>query len=335
MSVLLEVKNLRTQFRTDAGLVKAVDGISYHVDEDEIVGLVGESGCGKSVSQLSVLQLIPTPPGKIVDGEVIFEGKDLLKFKADGAAMRSARGGKIAMIFQEPMTSLNPVLTISQQLTEMLVLHLKMEIKEARERAIELLRLVGIPDAKRRIDDYPHQFSGGMRQRVMIAMALSCNPKILIADEPTTALDVTTQAQLLELMKDMVERFHASLVIVTHNLGVVARYAHRIYVMYAGRIVEAGNTKDIFAHPRHPYTIGLLRCVPRLDEERGRKLVPIVGMPPNLINMPPTCAFLPRCPYNIERCWQEPWPPLTTVHDKHYVSCYVDVQEKNSEPSNK
>jgi len=335
MSVLLEVKNLKTNFKIDAGIVKAVDGVSYYVDEDEIVGLVGESGCGKSVSQLSVLQLIPTPPGRIVDGEVIFEGKDLLKFKADDAEMRSVRGGKIALIFQEPMTSLNPVLTVSRQLTEMLELHLKMGGKEARERAIELLKLVGIPGAGSRIDDYPHQFSGGMRQRVMIAMALSCNPRILIADEPTTALDVTTQAQLLELMKDMVEHFHASLVIVTHNLGVVARYAHRIYVMYAGRIVEAGTTKDIFSHPRHPYTIGLLKCVPRLDDDLGRKLVPIAGMPPNLINMPPTCAFLPRCPYKVKRCQQEPWPALTPVHDKHYVSCYVDVQEKNSESSNK
>jgi len=328
MAELLRVENLKTQFHTDSGLVKAVDGISYHIDELEIIGLVGESGCGKSVSQLSVMQLI-NAPGKIVGGEVIFEGRDLLKLKAHGPEMRSVRGAKIAMIFQEPMTSLNPVLTINQQLTEMLELHLGMSSKEARERVIELLGMVGIPSAKSRVDDYPHQFSGGMRQRVMIAMALSCNPEILIADEPTTALDVTTQAQLLELMRDMVEQFKASLVIVTHNLGVVARYAQRIYIMYAGRIVEEGTTKDIFGNPRHPYTIGLLKCIPRLDEEEGRKLVPIEGLPPNLINMPPTCAFLPRCSYNIERCSQEPWPPLKHLHDQHYISCYADTEEKN------
>jgi len=328
MAELLRVENLKTQFHTDSGLVKAVDGISYHIDELEIIGLVGESGCGKSVSQLSVMQLI-NAPGKIVGGEVIFEGRDLLKLKAHGPEMRSVRGAKIAMIFQEPMTSLNPVLTINQQLTEMLELHLGMSSKEARERVIELLGMVGIPSAKSRVDDYPHQFSGGMRQRVMIAMALSCNPEILIADEPTTALDVTTQAQLLELMRDMVEQFKASLVIVTHNLGVVARYAQRIYIMYAGRIVEEGTTKDIFGNPRHPYTIGLLKCIPRLDEEEGRKLVPIKGLPPNLINMPPTCAFLPRCSYNIERCSQEPWPPLKHLHDQHYISCYADTEEKN------
>jgi len=328
MSVLLKVENLKTQFKTDAGLVKAVDGISYHVDEQEIVGLVGESGCGKSVSQLSVMQLIPTPPGEVTDGKVIFEGQDLLRFEARGAEMRSVRGAKIAMIFQEPMTSLNPVLTIGRQLTEMLELHLGMDTEAARERAIELLRLVGIPSAESRVDDYPHQFSGGMRQRVMIAIALSCHPKILIADEPTTALDVTTQAQLLELMKDMVEHFRASLVIVTHNLGVIARYAQRIYIMYAGRIVEAGTTKDIFGHPHHPYTIGLLKCIPRLDEEKGKKLVPIVGLPPNLINMPPTCAFLPRCPYRTEKCKREPWPELKLVDGQHHAACYADIREK-------
>jgi len=331
MSHLLEVNNLKTQFFTEAGLVKAVDGISYYVDEQEIIGLVGESGCGKSVSQLSAMQLIPTPPGKIVGGEVIFEGRDLLKYPAHGPETRSVRGAKIAMIFQEPMTSLNPVMTICRQVSETLELHLGMNREAARERSIELLKLVGIPSAESRIDDYPHQFSGGMRQRVMIAMALSCNPRILIADEPTTALDVTTQAQLLELMKDMVDHFRASLVIVTHNLGVVARYAQRIYVMYAGRIVESGTTKDIFARPRHPYTMGLLKCVPRLDEERGRKLIPIVGLPPNLVNMPPTCAFLPRCPYSIDRCRQEPWPALHHLHDQHYAACYVNMEEKVGE----
>jgi len=328
MATLIEVKNLKTQFDTGAGLVKAVDGIDFYIDEDEIVGLVGESGCGKSVSQLSVMQLIATPPGKIAEGEIIFDGKNLLDYKANGPEMRSIRGGKIAMIFQEPMTSLNPVLTINRQVTETLELHLGMNPEASRERAIELLSMVGIPSAETRIDDYPHQFSGGMRQRVMIAMGLSCNPRMLIADEPTTALDVSIQAQLLELMKDMVARFHASLVVVTHNLGVVARYTHRIYVMYAGRIVEKGTTKDIFGNPSHPYTIGLLSCIPRLDEERGRKLVPIIGAPPNLVNMPPTCAFLPRCPYSVDRCRQEPWPALHLVEGQHYTACYVDVKEK-------
>ena len=331
MAVLLNVENLKTQFKTDHGLVKAVDGVSYYINEREIISIVGESGCGKSVSQLSVLQLIPSPPGKIVDGKVMFEGQDLLEFEPNGSKMRSIRGGKIAMIFQEPMTSLNPVLTISRQVTEALELHMHMDREAARKRAIELINLVGIPDGESRIDDYPHQFSGGMRQRVMIAMALSCNPKILIADEPTTAVDVTTQAQLLELLKEMVLHFNSSLIIVTHNLGVVARYAERIYVMYAGRIVESGTTKELFGNPRHPYTIGLLRCVPRLDEEIGRKLVPINGLPPNLIDMPPLCAFLPRCSYHIEKCKHELWPALAHVDGQHYAACYVDTREKKGE----
>ena len=326
MAELLQVNNLETQFTTESGLVRAVDGISYHLDELEIIGLVGESGCGKSVSQLSVLQLI-SAPGEIVGGEIIFMGQNLLEFEANSPEMRSIRGAKIAMIFQEPMTSLNPVLTIGRQLTEMLELHQGMRGEVAREWAIDLLRTVGISSGENRMDAYPHHFSGGMRQRVMIAMGLSCNPKILIADEPTTALDVTTQAQLLELMKDMVEQFQASLVIVTHNLGVVARYAQRIYIMYAGRIVEAGTTKEIFGNPLHPYTIGLLKCIPRLDEEKGRKLVPIEGLPPNLINMPLTCAFAPRCSYRSERCLREPWPPLTHVGGKHYVGCHIDPGE--------
>jgi len=327
MSVLLNVKNLKTYFRTDRGLVKAVDGVSYSIGEREIIGLVGESGCGKSVSQLSVMQLIPTPPGKIVAGEIIFEGRNLLEFKANGPEMCSIRGRKIAIIFQEPMTSLNPVLTIGRQLTEALELHMHMQREAVRKRAIELLKIVEVADAERRIDDYPHQFSGGMRQRVMIAIALSCNPSILIADEPTTAVDVTTQAQLLELLRDKVMRFNSSLLIVTHNMGVIARYAQRIYVMYAGRIVESGTAEDIFGNPRHPYTIGLLKCVPRLDEETGRKLVPIQGMPPDLINMPATCAFLPRCPYRVERCNRESWPELRLVDGQHYAACYVDTRE--------
>jgi peptide/nickel transport system ATP-binding protein len=333
MSELLRVNNLQTQFFTESGLVKAVDGVSYHIDEQEIVGLVGESGCGKSVSQLSVLQLISSP-GRIVGGEIIFEGQNLLEFKTNSPQMRAIRGAKIAMIFQEPMTSLNPVLLIGRQLTETLELHMGLSRQDAKDKAIELLRDVGIASPENRVDDYPHHFSGGMRQRVMIAMGLSCNPKILIADEPTTALDVTTQAQLLELMKEMVELHHASLVIVTHNLGVVARYAQRLYIMYAGRIVEAGTTKDIFSNPRHPYTIGLLKCIPRLDEEKGRKLVPIVGLPPNLINMPPTCAFGPRCSHKSARCLEEPWPPLEHLGNQHYVSCLMH-EEKTGEHTTK
>jgi peptide/nickel transport system ATP-binding protein len=323
------VKDLKTYFKTDRGLVKAVDGVSYYIDEREIISLVGESGCGKSVSMLSVLQLIQTPPGEIVGGQVLFEGQDLLQFKAKGEEMSQIRGAKIAMIFQEPMTSLNPVLTVCRQLTEMTELHLGMDRRSARQRAIELLKMVGIPEAENRIDDYPHQFSGGMRQRVMIAMALSCNPKIIIADEPTTALDVTTQAQLLELMKDMVTRLNTSLVVVTHNLGIVARYVQRIYVMYSGRVIESGPSEEIFDRPSHPYTLGLLRSVPQLGETRSkRKLVPIDGMPPNLINLPPTCSFLPRCAYHISQCEQEPWPALRQVGPQHFVSCFVNLQER-------
>jgi oligopeptide/dipeptide ABC transporter ATP-binding protein len=329
LTALLTVEDLKTYFYTYRGLVKAVDGFSCYLDEGEIIGLVGESGCGKSVSMFSIMQLISSPPGKIVGGKVLFEGQDLLKYKAKGHEMSRIRGSRIAMIFQEPMTSLNPVLSIRRQITEVLEFHLNMKSQQAEERAIDLLKMVGIPDAESRIDDYPHQFSGGMRQRVMIAIALSCNPKILIADEPTTAVDVTTQAQLLELMQEIVKKSNTSLIIVTHNLGVVARYAERIYVMYSGRIVESGLSGDIFDRPRHPYTIGLLRCVPQLGETRlNKKLVPITGLPPNLINMPPYCAFYPRCPYRIDRCRREPWPALRQVGERHYVSCLVDIQEK-------
>jgi peptide/nickel transport system ATP-binding protein len=322
MTVLLNVEKLRTQFRTERGLVKAVDGVSYDIREGEIVGLVGESGCGKSVSQLSLLQLIPSPPGEIVGGKAIFEGQNLLQLEANGPEMRSIRGGKIAMIFQEPMTSLNPALTVARQLTEMMQLHLNMDNQAARERSIELLKLVGISDAERRLDDYPHQFSGGMRQRVMVAMAVSCNPKLIIADEPTTALDATIQAQLLELMKDIVVRFKTAMVMVTHNLGIVARYAQRINVMYAGRIIESGAVKEIWDNPLHPYTISLLQCVPKL----GKKLVPIEGVPPHLINMPPTCPFLPRCRYQTGNCGKEPWSELKLIEGQHYVACHVDTR---------
>jgi peptide/nickel transport system ATP-binding protein len=321
MSILLKVENLKTQFMTERGLVKAVDDVSYDIHEGEIIGLVGESGCGKSVSQLSLMQLIPTPPGKIVGGSAIFEGQDILQFPAHGPQMRSIRGGKISMIFQEPMTSLNPAMTIARQLNEQMELHLHLDAEAARKRSIELLKLVGIPDAEGRIDDYPHQFSGGMRQRVMVAMAVSCNPKLIIADEPTTALDATIQAQLLELMKDIVDRFRTAMVMVTHNLGIVARYANRINVMYAGRIVESGTVKEIWDNPLHPYTIGLLQCVPKL----GQRLAPIEGAPPHLINMPSTCPFLPRCRYAQGDCANN-WGHLRHVEGEHYVTCPVDTR---------
>ncbi|MBN1850535.1 MAG: ABC transporter ATP-binding protein [Deltaproteobacteria bacterium] len=327
-SHLLEVKNLTTEFRIGGSVIRAVDGISYYIDDGEIVGLVGESGCGKSASQLSVLQLIPMPPGNIVSGEAIFQGIDLLDFDPDGEQIRAVRGGKIGLIFQEPMTSLNPVLTIGRQIIETLVLHLHMDRQSARKRAVELIDLMGIPDAKQRIDNYPHQFSGGMRQRIMIAMAVSCNPNLLIADEPTTALDVTTQAQILEILRNMVKAFNTSLLIVTHNLGVVARYAQRIYVMYAGRIVESGTVKDIFDNPCHPYTLGLLKSVPRLDEPKGRKLVPIVGLPPNLGNMPGYCAFWPRCSKRSPACKKKPWPELRLISGQHYTACDYDFDKK-------
>jgi peptide/nickel transport system ATP-binding protein len=319
---MLRVENLQTEFRVEEGLVRAVNGMSYALNEREIVGIVGESGCGKSVSQLSVMQLIKKP-GRVAGGEVWFQGENLLKYRPNGSEMRSIRGAKISMIFQEPMTSLNPVLTIGRQLTETLELHLGMHKKESRKRAAELLDSVGISSAESRLDDYPHQFSGGMRQRVMIAMGVACQPKMVIADEPTTALDCTTQAQLLELMLSSIDSCKGALVLVTHNLGVVARYAQRIYIMYAGRIVEQGTCREIFYNPQHPYTVGLLKSVPRLDEEKGRRLVPIVGTPPNLIDLPARCAFYPRCPVRTERCLTEDWPELVPVNGNgHMARCY-------------
>jgi len=280
---LLQVKDLHTFFYTEEGVVNAVAGVSYDILPGEILGLVGESGCGKTVSALSILRLIPNPPGKIVQGEILFEGEDILKMDED--EVRHLRGNKIGMIFQEPMTSLNPVLTIGRQLTETLELHLKMDKQAATQRAIELLEMVGIPEAKQRINDYPHQFSGGMRQRVMIAMALSCNPKLLLADEPTTALDVTIQAQILELLTRLTRELGTAVIIITHNLGVVARYADRVNVMYAGKVIEMATALDLYHNPRHPYTLGLLKSVPRLDQIRKEKLDPIEGMPPDLIHM--------------------------------------------------
>ena len=319
MAALLEVTGLKTFFFTDDGIVKAVDGISYDLEAGETLGLVGESGCGKSVSALSLLRLIPSPPGKIVEGEVLFEGEDLLQVSED--EIRHIRGNRIAMVFQEPMTSLNPVLTIGRQLTEALELHLKLDGAAASERAIRLLEMVGIPEAGARLNDYPHQFSGGMRQRVMIAMALSCNPQLLLADEPTTALDVTIQAQVLEILARLSKELGTAVIIITHNLGVVARYADRVNVMYAGKIVESAGASELYAHPRHPYTLGLLKSVPRLDQSRKSKLEPIEGVPPDLINMPPGCPFAPRCTFRVDRCTEE-MPPLQEVGERHTAACW-------------
>ncbi len=303
-SSLLEVDDLHVQFQTSRGVVRAVEGLSFHVDPGEVVAIVGESGSGKSVSALSIMRLLPRLTGRIPKGRVMFEGRNLLDLSDE--QMREIRGREISMIFQEPMTSLNPILTIGLQITEPLTIHLGMSADEARARAIELLGLVGIPDPARRLEQYPHQFSGGMRQRVMIAIGLACNPKLIIADEPTTALDVTIQAQILELMKDLSRRLNIALIVITHNLGVVARYADRVIVMYASRLVEEGDADDVFHHPRHPYSMGLLRSVPRLDRPRGNKLETIEGLPPNAASPPPGCRFAPRCPYKIAICETEP-----------------------------
>ncbi len=320
MATLLEVKDLKTYFFTEGGVVKAVDGVSFDLEQGETLGLVGESGCGKSVSALSIMRLIPNPPGRTVGGEVIFDGEDLQKLR--NSQMRRIRGRQISMVFQEPMTSLNPVLSIERQLTESLELHLGMKKGDAKREAIRRLEQVGIPDPVRRIKQFPHQFSGGMRQRVMIAMALSCNPKLIIADEPTTALDVTIQLQILELMKNLSIEFGVSLIIITHNLGVVARYADRVNIMYAGRIVERGSAAEIYGNPRHPYTLGLLKSVPRLDMPTKERLDPIEGQPPDLVNLPPGCSFRERCRYAIDRCAEE-YPPLSQVGDGHSSACYV------------
>ncbi|MDX1486957.1 MAG: ABC transporter ATP-binding protein [Acidiferrobacterales bacterium] len=319
MAKLLEIKNLRTQFFTSAGVVHAVDDVSYDVNEGETVALVGESGCGKSVSALSVLRLIPWPPGRIVGGSIRFLGQDLLKLS--DPEVRKIRGHQIAMVFQEPMTSLNPVLTIGLQLTETMQAHMGMTVEQAEKRAVELLRMVGIADAERRLQQYPHHFSGGMRQRVMIALALSCEPKLIIADEPTTALDVTIQAQILELMKDLTRRLGVALIVITHNLGVVARYADRVNVMYAGKIVEEGTAEQIYHSPKHPYTIGLLASVPRMDQHRGKRLVPIEGQPPDLTRLDNGCAYRPRCRWAFDRCAQE-IPPLEHVGDGQMSACF-------------
>ena len=322
MAKLLEVKNLKTQFFTQDGVVHAVNGISYTVDKGETVAIVGESGSGKSVGVMSLIRLIPQPPGKIVDGEVWFDGQDLLKLNED--QLRGVRGNRIAMIFQDPMTSLNPVLTIGRQITEALELHLNMNREQSRKRAVQLLEMVGIPGAESRLDDYPHQFSGGMRQRVMIAMGLSCNPQLLIADEPTTALDVTIQAQIVDLVSRLKEELGMAVIWITHDLGVVAGMAQRVIVMYSGFIIEEASVNDIYANPRHPYTLGLLRSIPRLDLGRQKRLIPIDGLPPDLLELPNQCPFAPRCSFVEEKCWQAN-PPLQEVAPGHRSACWVDI----------
>lgn len=316
---LLEVRNLTTRFHTQYSTIYAVNNISFSVKEREMLGIVGESGCGKSVTMLSIMRLIPQPPGKIESGEVIFEGKDLLKL--DGEQMRRLRGQDIAMIFQDPMTSLNPVLTIGVQITEALRTHMDMTVSQAQTRAAELLDLVGISRSAEQLNCYPHQFSGGMRQRVMIAMALACEPKLLIADEPTTALDVTIQAQIIDLVKHLQEKFGMAVIWITHDLGVVARLARRVIVMYAGFIVEDAMVKEIYRMPRHPYTRGLLGSLPRLDDQTENRLISIPGQPPDQSVLFTHCPFAPRCRFVVERCWQEN-PVLQAVTPTHQVACW-------------
>ena len=323
MDALLEVSNLRTRFHIAEGTVYAVNGISFHINEGETVAVVGESGCGKSVSMLSVLQLIQTPPGEIASGTAIYRGRDL--FKITEAEIDDVRGKEISMIFQDPMTSLNPVLTIGKQITESLLTHLPIDQKAAEDRAVELLEKVGISDPKARLRDYPHQFSGGMRQRVMIAMALSCAPSLLIADEPTTALDVTIQAQIVELVAQLRDLLHMAIIWITHDLGVVAGLADRVIVMYAGLIVEEAKVDDLYDDPRHPYTLALLAALPHVDRRRNQRLKSIPGAPPNLLVEPHGCPFAPRCEFVIERCTSEN-PKLDQVGNAHSVACWVDVK---------
>ncbi len=320
---ILDVQGLETTFKTPDGVVHAVNGVTFGLGEGETLGVVGESGCGKSVTMLSVLGLIPTPPGKIVAGKAVFGGQDLVKMSQDD--LRHVRGAQIAMIFQDPMTSLNPVLTIGKQLEEPLMLHIGMTKSQARERAAELLAMVGIPNAKDRLNDYPHQYSGGMRQRVMIAMALSCSPQILIADEPTTALDVTIQAQITDLVKRLRDELGMAIIWITHDLGVVAGLAQRVLVMYGGFVIEESQVNELYANPTHPYTIGLLGSLPRVDEKQREKLYSIEGQPPVLYEKPHSCPFAPRCKWALEHCWKE-MPPLMDVGPEHRAACWVDIK---------
>ncbi|MGM0433014.1 MAG: ABC transporter ATP-binding protein [Spirochaetota bacterium] len=318
--MLLEVQDLKTYFKTDNGVVKAVDGVSFDLARGETLGIVGESGSGKSVTNLSIMRLIPSPPGRIVGGKVIYGGKDILKVSDE--QLRKIRGNKISMIFQDPMTSLNPFLRISTQMIETIVLHQGMSKAKAKEKAIEMLELVGIPAARKRVDNYPHQFSGGMRQRVMIAMALSCNADVLIADEPTTALDVTIQAQILELINELSKKMQTSVILITHDLGVVAGMCDKVCVMYAGRIVEKGDTENIYANPLHPYTIGLIESVPRLDKAKEGRLFSIEGQPPNLIDLPDCCPFHPRCSKVMDICRRK-YPTSVRTEDGRDVACWL------------
>ena len=319
---LLRVRDLSVSFRTQRGRVRAVESVSFEVAAGETVAIVGESGSGKSVTALSLLRLIPDPPGKIERGEVLFEGRDLLQ--VDDAAIRAVRGDRIAMIFQEPMSSLNPALTVGLQVAEPIHLHRGTPWAKALEQAKVLLEKASIPDAESRLGSYPHQYSGGMRQRVMIAMALACAPRLIIADEPTTALDVTVQAQILALLKQLTRETNSALILITHDLGIVARYADRVIVMYAGRIVETAPARELYANPRHPYTRGLMQAVPRLDDETERRLVPIDGQPPDLADLPPGCAFAPRCKHVMDRCRAER-PPLERAAEGHFRACFADA----------
>jgi oligopeptide transport system ATP-binding protein len=325
---LLEVENLSVQFHTDDGLLRAVDGVSFAIDEGETLGIVGESGSGKSVSSLAIVGLVPQPPGKIVSGRALFQGRDLLAMSPRELAQ--VRGNRIAMIFQDPMTSLNPYLTVAQQMIEVTQTHLKYHRKQALDHAVAMLERVGIGGASRRVFDYPHQFSGGMRQRVMIAMALLCRPNLLIADEPTTALDVTIQAQILELLGDLQRQEGMAVILITHDLGVVAGACRRVNVMYAGRFVEEATIDDLFAQPKHPYTLGLLESVPRVDV-LGQPLKPIAGQPPELTALPSGCAFHPRCPNVLDRCRTEVPPLFSTPHGQRYA-CFNEVKEPPSWP---
>ncbi|ASK36491.1 peptide ABC transporter ATP-binding protein [Alcanivorax sp. N3-2A] len=322
---LLEVRDLHTVFQKDDTQVHAVNQVSFDVREGEIVAIVGESGSGKSITAMSLLRLIPSPPGQIIGGQVHFQGEDLMDLDDEG--IRQRRGRDIAIIFQEPMTSLNPSLSIGQQLAEPLRVHGSVPKEKVRERCLELLRQVRLGDPEKRLDAYPHELSGGMRQRVMIAMGMACMPKLLIADEPTTALDVTVQAQILELLRDLVHEHRSSMILITHDLGVVARYADRINVMYAGRIVERGTASEIFHHPRHPYTLGLMASMPRLDQAPGERLIPIDGQPPDLADPPSGCAFHPRCRFAEPRCKQQR-PELERLTDNHWKACWVDTNAK-------
>ncbi|HYY24372.1 MAG TPA: ABC transporter ATP-binding protein [Candidatus Udaeobacter sp.] len=326
MADLIEVKNLRTSFFTPEGEVRAVDGVSFEIGEGKTLGLVGESGCGKSVTSLSIMRLVPSPPGRIVGGEILYRGRDLLKLSNE--EMRKMRGNEISMIFQEPMTSLNPVFTVGNQIGEAIRLHQGLGKKETRAKTIEMLRLVKIGDAESRVDAYPHQLSGGMRQRVMIAMALSCNPSLLIADEPTTALDVTIQAQILELMKELQQRMGMALLLITHDLGVVAERADQVAIMYAGKIVERASARAIFARPFHPYTVGLLNSLPGTGAKKKKRLDAIPGVVPSLLQLPNGCRFRDRCPKAQTVC-AETEPPLVEKEPGHFVACYLP---ENSEP---